>query len=297
MKALAILLALLPLTLCPAPLMADWTRTGLEFHEQTPPPDPVVDRTRVATQQARRCAGSSIRFGDTAAMRGGVQADWDDQTRTLAAIAAMADSYDTASEALAATEEDGATLDSLSVLTALQFGQPVSVPTEGLAGPLLADRLFWQAMTQVPSATTATWANDILPALDAAFQADPSSFQVRAWRVIAWLQAQGFQRASCPARIADFADRLLDLSEASACPLMLGHVTHGIDRALESRPETDPDATRAAWRHFGEALLATVAGAPEVASWRGAQLTRSPDPCAPLKASELQALLRPEAAR
>ena len=140
-----------------------------------------------------------------------------------------------------------------------------------------------------PTATTAQWGDRILPRLDAAYAADPSSFQVRAWRVIAWLKAA--PSGTCATRVADFSTRLLDLSEASACPLMLGHVTHAIDRALGSRPGTDSDRARATWRRFGEALLALVAGAPEVAAHRRAELTGAGG-CAAMMGAELDALAR-----
>lgn len=287
MKALLLFLLLLPV-----PALADWTRTGLEFHALAPPPDPVVDRTRVAAQQARRCEASAIRFGDAAAMRGGAQAEWDDTTRTLAAIATIADRPETALTALPkaqSTSGDEATiLDSQRILTALQFGQSPPVSTEALSGANLSDRLFWQAMTEAPTASTAQWRDRILPQLDAAYAADPTSFQVRAWRVIAWYK--GLPGGSCEDRIADVSTRLLDLSEASACPLMLGHVTHAMDRALASRPETDPDPTRALWRSFGEALLAIVAGAPEVAAYRQGEIATSGQSCAGLMSSELRAL-------
>lgn len=287
MMALALILLLLP-----GAALAQWTRTGLEFHALAPPPDPVVDRARVEAQQARRCEASAIRFGDTAAMRGGASAEWDEPTRTAAAIAAIADRPETALAALdglSAQGEAQVILDSQRLLTALQFGQAPTVATEGLTGAHLADRLFWQAIAAAPTATPGQWADQILPALDAAFAADPSSFQVRAWRVIAWLEARPAAGGQCAARIAAFSDRLLDLSEASACPLMLGHVTHAIDRALGSRPETDTDAARATWRRFAEALLALVAGAPDVAAHRRAELATAGG-CAPLMGAELAAL-------
>lgn len=287
MKALVLLLVLLP-----GAALAEWTRTGLEFHALVPPPDPVVDRTRVAAQQARRCEASAIRFGDTAAMRGAVQADWDDTTRTLAAIAAIADRPETALDALAeaqaGTPEGAGILDSQRALTALQFGETTSVSADGQSGAHLSDRLFWQAMAAAPTATTAQWGDRILPRLDAAYAADPSSFQVRAWRVIAWLKAA--PSGTCATRVADFSTRLLDLSEASACPLMLGHVTHAIDRTFGSRPETDTDTARALWRRFGEALLAVVAGAPDVAAYRQGEIAQTGGACAALMSSELRAL-------
>ncbi|MGR3804782.1 hypothetical protein [Marinibacterium profundimaris] len=293
MRLLVILLLLLP-----GLAQAQWMRTGLEFHGQPPQPDPVVDRARVEAQQARRCEASAIRFGDTAAMRGAVAPpDWDDPTRTSAAIAAIADRPDTALQALdaaaltATTDEAATVLEAQAVLTALQFGQSPTVPTNDLSGPHLSDRLFWQALARAPTATPGQWTDQILPALDAAFAADPTSFQVRAWRVIAWLEARPPAAGQCAARIAAFSDRLLDLSEASACPLMLGHVTHAIDRALGSRPGTDSDRARATWRRFGEALLALVAGAPEVAAHRRAELTGAGG-CAAMMGAELDALAR-----
>ncbi|MEM8729473.1 MAG: hypothetical protein AAGF79_06095 [Pseudomonadota bacterium] len=307
MKGIALGLALI---LCAHAVAAEWVRTGLELHPAVDPPEPAVDRDRVAAQQDKRCAASSIRFGDTAAMRGIATADWDDTARTLAAIAALADSAQSAQSALAGIAPDDPAAqeirDSQSILTALQFAaapaaeqaaeqaaEPGTAPAalEDATGAATSDRLFWQALSQSKSATPAQWRDEIQPMLEAAFAADPSSFQVRAWRVIAWLQARPSARSDCAAGIAEFSDRLLDLSEASACPLMLGHVTHAIDRALTSRPETDTDRSRAAWRSFGEALLALVAGAPDVTRYRRSELANAPLACAGPMGAELDALM------
>ncbi|WP_428925339.1 hypothetical protein [Marinibacterium sp. SX1] len=287
-------LAALTMVALPGLAAAQWVRTGLEFHAPAPPPEPVVDRARVAEQQAQRCETGPIRFGDTAAMRGLRDGTWEDQTRRLAAIAALADRAETAREALAEADPagDDPALTDLRLLTALQLGDSPDVPTGGLQGPALSDRLFWRTMVAAPGATPNLWATTLLPALDAALAADPTSFQVRAWRVIGWLRADGAARGTCAARIADWSTRLLDLSEASACPLMLGHVAHATDLAMGSRPDTDTDATRATWRRFGEALLAVVAGRPEVAAHQRAAIARAGTPCAGPLVAELDALAR-----
>lgn len=274
--------------LLPLPAVADWTRTGLELHARPVPPAPVVDLARVQAQKANRCAATSIRFGDTAAMRGTAPAEiWDDTARTNAAIAALSDRPQTAQAALDALPQDSAMADSQRILTALQFGQTPDVTGAETPGHA-ADRLFWQVMTDAPGATQRAWRDDLLPRLDAGFATDPSSFQIRAWRVIGWLRAD--PPGTCADRIADWSTRLLDLSEASACPLMLGHVTHAIDRALGSRPDTDPDNDRAVWRAFGDGMLAVVAGAPDVAAARRAEIMTSGTFCAPTLAAELTRL-------
>lgn len=278
------------------PAHADWVLSGFEWHLRPAPPEPVVDAERVSAQQAQGCSQGPVRFGDTAWMRGTAPAaDWRDRDRLAASIAAFADRPQTAMSALS-DPSDMAYRALLRGLLALQLGDPdaardhlrASGPLADLPPALASDVIFWTVMTEADTATPPDWRTRLVPDLDAAHRADPTSFQVRAWRVIGWYRGESYtDGSSCAARLDSFADRLLDLSEASACPLMLGHVSHAINRALKSRPDTDTQAARVPWRLFQDGLFATVTGAAEMRATALTTLSQSQAACAPLLASEL----------
>jgi len=252
-------------------------RDGFEWHPPPAPPEPVnVDAKRLASQTEAGCAQSPVRFGDSAIMRGQIEvAQWPDVVRRLSAIAALtddpADMNARVSEALATpdlTPVQRFVLQNQHVLWAMQLGGDAKAADilakyglpEDLPPSLASDRLFWGVLGAQAQGRGA-WTKDHLPALDAAFVADPTSFQVRAWRVIGWIKAEPWKsKAQCGPLIRDFSNRILDLSDAGACPLMIGHLAFAMDRALGDRGLARGKAPQAVWRRFSAALLGVVSG-------------------------------------
>jgi len=252
---------------------AKWKRSGLEWGIQPLPPQ-FVDPIRVKQQMAAGCGGASIKFGDTAVMRGWTyDLTWPPEIRRLAASAALVDvpnlAYSLLVQVLDRTDLDMVArgiIENQLILTALQFDDPVEASRlldlygtpPNLPDPLKSDRLFWQAVTNGESASPEQWKSERLPRLDAAMNADPSSFQVRAWRVIGWLEAEDWKDKACGEAISAFSKMLLDISDAGACPLMISHFAHASDLHFGTDGlSTDPTA-RAVWRQFAAALLAIV---------------------------------------
>lgn len=276
MRRVAIVLLLV---IVPVPVAAQvgsvWVQTGLEWHPLPPPGG--IDEERVAEQIAVGCGASGIHFGDTAGMRGfDVPDDWPDDVREFASRAAFTDSEDDALEALRqALATPGLTglqrllLENQQIHVALQFGDRETARTllaahgmsEALPGPIRSDRLFWSAMVNQPGASPREWRDTLLPRLDQAFAADPTSFQVRVWRAIGWLEGAAWTGGDdCTTLIREFSTRVLDVSQASACPLMIGHVAHAMDRHFDVRSEDAPISTLATWRKFATGLLAILSG-------------------------------------
>lgn len=254
-------------------------RTGLELVLSPPPPPPPIDRTRMTEQIEAGCSAGDIRYAGMAAMRGRLpDTHWPDDIRRLASAAAIADDYDAARDLIEtsrerATGDDLQTsiLTNLHVQTALQFGRLDAAKVllsaagdaqSGLPRPLLSDRLFWQAYIGMQSSPRPeTWAEDIVPLLDRARAADPTSFQVRMLGVVAFLRSRPWDdTASCHALVGELSDRVLSVTEGSACPLMLGHISHGIDRALVARPTEGPETVAEAWHLLTTGLLAVLMG-------------------------------------
>jgi hypothetical protein len=265
-----------------------WKRTGVIWGPAPPPPPPpkpVVNQQRVEEQIEKGCGSGDIRFADTAMMRGtaGALAPWpkryEKRLRKLSAVAAIADNPDTAQAALIEALEtpdldqvQRAVLVNQRILTALQFGQDgvaaSLIESAGFPGwlssGLLSDRLFWSVLVGIDGgATPDIWRKTLDPALEQAWIADPLSFQVRVWRVISWVEGFGTKGSgSCRTRMANFSARVLDVSEASACPLMLGHFVAATDRHFQSRSDDNLPvlSERAAWRKFAVGISAVISG-------------------------------------
>ena len=179
--------------------------------------------------------------------------------------------YDLLGKALDHAELDAgqrAVLENQMILTALQFDDRAEAQRlsalygtpSGLPGPILSDRLLWQILASGPTASLESWRSERLPRLDAAMAADPTSFPVRVWRVIGWLEAEPWADAACGPAIKAFSDRLLDVSDAGACPLMISHFARTSDLHFGPDGPTDGATVQAAWRRFASALLAVIVG-------------------------------------
>ncbi|KAA5598223.1 hypothetical protein [Blastochloris sulfoviridis] len=252
---------------------ATWTRHGLEWVWSAPAPH-IVDRCRVREQREAGCQEGDVRFGDTAAMRGALDdIDWPPNVRRMMSAAALSDvpeqAYALIDAALHSEGLDGthrAILLNEKILTALQFrdtsaakrvleesGPPGDVPAA-----LLSDRLFFRVLVAEDGATPRDWASVLDELLTEALQKDPSHFSVRVWRLLAWFKGRAARSEdSCPGAIRALSTRALDVSQASACPLLVGHVDHVIARRLES-PGLAGSGPDASWRSFVTGLLAHV---------------------------------------
>ena len=285
------------LTVCMAALLAasaasepkQWVLTGLEWSLSTPAPVPesVVNHERIKEQIEAGCLVGRVHFADTAAMRDTAimrqelgPVSWASEVRDLVASSAFVDDKDDALEAiddaLAAPDLDStqiAILRNQRILVALQFGDReraasmldrYGLPDE-IPRPLLSDRLFWSVLLQAENATGQAWRDTLEPMLQRAFEADSASFQVRVWRLIAWLEGRAGQPAGCSEKIRSFSDVVLDVSEASACPMMIGHLAYALDRHFRSRARGDDRGQRGVWRVFAEGLFAVVSGERDTA--------------------------------
>lgn len=253
----------------------EWVRSGLLLFYQPMPPPPVIDQQTVAMQICEGCAAGRIRYAPSAAMREGLPAtQWADDIRRLASASAVAADYETASSYLdqalthASDPLQRQVLENLKIETALQFqrseialsllaayGRPNDLP-----GPLLSDRLFWSVFPFFDTADTDEWRSNILPILERAFEADRSSYQIRVWRVIGWLMADMWEEhRDCGYAVSLFSARVLDSTAEAACPLMLGHLSHTLDRVFEMRAGERPGTELETWHTFAVALLSTLA--------------------------------------
>ncbi|MGR3466864.1 MAG: hypothetical protein ACU0CI_03220 [Shimia sp.] len=299
-------LALLLLLATPAAAQ-EWQRDGLLWQRLPPAEEqvqePLVDLPRVQAQMAQGCGATPVAFGDTAGMRGADLGDWPRAVRRQVAAASITtDPAEATARMAAAMQAPGLTQDQLwaletqAALIALQLGDPGPARAlrdlpEDAPGQLRADRIFWQAMGRIEGSRRPDW-TALSARLAQAHAADPAAFQIRAWRLIAWLGDP--QPGACAARVRALGDLALDVSEASACPLMIGHVSHRIDRALTDR--ADPGAplrsADVAWRLYTEALLARIVRAERVAGAATASLRAGNGPC---RAEMLSALAQLEA--
>lgn len=259
---------------------AGWEPAGLIWRPPLPPPAPIISGSRVSDQIKQGCGKTNVQFADTALMRGSfvLPDQWQAQTRKLVIAATVADDLDLALDFLntaLATEKLSVVqtnvLMNQKVLTALLFGDfsRASIILEELdfktniPNGLWADRLFWRALIAVNQANkdTQKWQNSIQPTIEEAARLEPDSFILRVWRLIAWLEAKRWRQGnSCAASARVFSELVLDVSEASACPLMIGHVSHAMDRHFRARGDgsTPPATDLAAWRRFAAGILATV---------------------------------------
>ena len=287
-----------------------WVRTNLEWvRTVTLKPMPIVDSRRIEAQIEKGCTKSPIRFGDTATMRQQVTPEpMPEEVRRAVSFASFAHDHDTAAGLLNGALEGGQftaiqrqVLENQLILTAIQFGRSAEArallerfAVQGdLPASLRSDRLFWSVLAagnQSPKA----WERDLLPRLDAALEADPTSFQVLSWRVLGWMRAKPWEEGArhCPKTIRDFSDRILDLSEAGACPLMLGHLAFALDRDLAEQVVRQVPPDMASWRHFALGILAVVVGDRAVHKQAMADLfpVRGDASCAAPMISELSQL-------
>lgn len=307
-RAIRIVLSTSPM-LMPVSLWAQqtptWDQVGVLWTVTTPEETlSVVDETRVAEQQNAGCDASTIRFGDTAPMRGFESgADWPSTVRDAVSSAMVSDVKDDALGQLKAALSDADltivqryVIENRMILTALQFddaalakqllatvGQPADLP-----GPLLSDRLFWRAYLSFGTITAELWSIEHSLQLERALEMDPTSFQVRFWRIAGWLNAHQWEEVSCAAALRTYSDMLLDMSEAGSCSLMVGHLSNALTLELSGAKSGRISADLDAWTTFTNGLLAVISLNTDIADDFLAKLVEAPpSSCTPLLASEL----------
>ena len=285
---------------------SDWARAGLIW-EPIVIPEPVVDQQRVLNQIQEGCGATKIAYGDIATMRDyRPNADWPNAVRRLSAAAAFVDNPVVAQDYLRQARGTAGLsgdmveiLENQSILTALQFQDTAMAmrfldqfgTDDALPGPILSDRLFWSVIAQ-SSAPTATWRTVLMPGLDSALAADPSSFQVRVWRVLGWLSTRNWESESCAQNVKAFSDIVLDLSDAGACPVMIAHFSHGAARFFGPLKHRNPSDPVFGWKAFGDGLLSFVSGNDATLSQSITEFSSpgAPYQCASLFAAELSSL-------
>ena len=260
------------------PVMA--SRVGLKvvLSETLPVP---VDLKRMRDQKKKGCdAQSQISFGDTALTRGTVEApSWSKENRRRMAALALVDDPQSA-YSLSQTVLADPKLDPLSrlvvenqyLMTALQFGDAARFRERleefgeiAEATPLKADRLFLRAYEESERASSLRDWLRIDSILGQAHRLDPSFFSVLAYRVVSWLRLQehaGHQVMGCRDKIKSFSTRVLDVSQASACPLLVAHFDHMLARTFELQAlhTSRPENRLTVWRAFAMAILAKLTG-------------------------------------
>lgn len=286
-----------------------WTRAGLEWVWTAPPPR-IIDRCRVKKQMEAGCSeNKTVRFGDTAVMRGTLgRIDWPPEVRRQMAAAALIDAPEQAYALIDAAYRENdldnvqhAVLVNQKILTALQFndvararlmleaaGLPADLPT-----PLLSDRLLWSVLVVKEHTSAQQWRTVLDEKLAKALRSDPTHFSVRVWRLLAWFKARSDEVGSgCIASLKSLSTRVLDVSEASACPLLVGHTDHVMGRLLKSRSLSSSNGKNGAWRSFAIGLLAHLTRNQPVKDAALADLNRRSrgTPCAGLMVRELAAL-------
>lgn len=291
-----------------------WGRVGLEFRPRVQPIE-VIDITRVTEQRERGCAVTDLHFGDTALMRGTFAPPaWTERqsVRSIAA-SAFADRPAIAQEALAAALElEAATpgaaplIDTLSALSAMQFADIEDAEARlsalrertDLPAPMRADILFWSAVAASSGVDAAAWSGPIDAWLTEALEADPTAVQVRAFRVLSWLQGRMWENPAdqeCTLLAQAFSERLLDLTDIGACRLMVGHFDLALQRSLGARPESQADSELALWQSYSSGFFALLVGAEDAAEAAQLALAASDKACAPVLTAALSALSAAEA--
>lgn len=285
---------------------AFWAFSGGLWNVQHPSP-PIISCSQIEQQKQQGCGSMDIRFGDTAAMRGhsGGAPAFGRQVRNLAAAANLTDDPQQADELiqqainLADGTEQRFHLIGLRALLALQHGRDeearsilATVNPSDAPDAVASDLLFFSVLADAPYASRSDWREAHLPALDSAARLDPTSFQVRAWRVIGWLLAapwEGEKRPNaCPTIARDFAQRLLDLTAAGACPTMIGHLDLAMARQFHSRVTLEPAQGAMVWRQFANGLFSILVSEIETAKvMQVALATADPATCGPILGDEL----------
>lgn len=251
-------------------------RQGLLLRPKPKQAESAIDVNRVLTQRCHGCTGDQIKYASSATMRGTVDVtDWGTEVRKLISAASLADEYPAAmsdiakAKTLVSDDLQRQILENREIEFSLQFGKheaaakllQKTTAQATLVEPLLSDRLFWRAYLQVENATTKTWRAQINPLLEQALKADTTSFQVRVWRLFGWFGArQWVLESGCTAAIRKFSDLLLDTTEQSVCPLMLGHLSHALERQVQMTHESGFQGEDSVWFSFAQSLLALFAG-------------------------------------
>ncbi|MFZ5965502.1 hypothetical protein ACOXXX_21410 [Thalassococcus sp. BH17M4-6] len=272
-------------------------RQGLRIGITVCPEDPPVDVQRIKEQRERDCGNSDVRFGDVALMRGSLDGiEWSRRERRALSTAALSDDLEVALGPLRESIDQAAgtglketVLIHQAALTALQFQDPqrTKVLLDGVTLPadapkdVIFDQVFLGILADAQEAGAAEWAAELLPRIDTLKTEDTSAFGLRAWRLYGWFLAK-YNRsfASCDAAIDDFMTRVLDVSEASSCPLLLGHFEHALDRRLQSASATR-STEEAQWRLLAGGVLASVSGRDDAALVAQAKLDAVGTLCAP----------------
>ncbi|MGF1528134.1 MAG: hypothetical protein ACFCBW_15255 [Candidatus Competibacterales bacterium] len=305
-----------------------WVRRGFSLYVDCPPPEPaLIDIQRAAAQRQRGCQQlATVRFGDNAAMRGTAPPGaWSRQQRRAFVAAALADRAEVAlpliDGILAADDlspDARAAAENRYLATALRFddldafaaGLAAAADTRAAAAPLGADRLFLRALAQIKTGPGARQWPEIDAELTRAHDLDPSAFSIRAYRVIVWLMALAQRRGQlpdvagnrrCAPAVATLSHRLLDVSEAAPCPLLVGHFAHRLGRILGDEPGAstgrgfDTATPLIPWRLLTLGLLAHVTRNDAVFAKALAQLATGPrrTPCHAEIEGALAALPRP----
>ena len=274
---------------------AKWIRSGFIVTWQTEKEDePIIDIKRAIGLREQNCASQTgIRFGDNALMREtATLTNWPETVNRLSAAAELTDSREHAFELLDSALEDQTLnseqrffLHNQKMSLALRYreieifqGLLEEKKSEiGIAKALVADRIFLEVYALTLNATTrADWkAIDAL--LEQAVLHDGKYYNVIAWRVLAWLKIHsGGSRsnligADCSSMVKEFSGRLMSASEASPCPMMLGHFSHFLDKQFEARSDGSlQDAGKSfgadsTWRTFGDGVLGFISGNDAVA--------------------------------
>lgn len=269
-----------------------WVRHGLSILREPPRPIPPIDVSRAQQQRTQGCQGlSAVRFGYNASFRGTApDIEWSDTHRKLLAAAALTDNYANATGLIRTVLGDPELagnarriVENLLLLTIESFRKPedfasalATLPSDAdAAAPVRADRLFLQAYALANRAQSAADWRQVDQLLGEAYPLDPTFFSIRAYRVIAWLAAAqlgkplaaGTDAPQCAGDVQAFYNRVLDVSEAAPCPLLVGHFSHYVSRILQDGDtiglptEAASQTTRQSpWRVFATGLLGYVSG-------------------------------------
>jgi len=255
-------------------IKTEWVRVGLQWIKTTSS-QTVVDKKRIICQQKQGCSETQIKFGDTALMRQSVDLEpWPEAVRRKLAAANISDDagqvYDFLQAAATNPELEASQVVAIELIaatfalqlndqnTASEFLAKMKAKATPVPDPLAADMKFLEALLSVHGRKAWTKEDDRL--FGEALALDPDYFSARVYRLLSWLQTYGRTAVvtNCSASVAEFSKRLLDVSEASACPLMVGHVDHVLQRELQSKP-FDADLTPLkTWQIFGIGLMAKV---------------------------------------